>query len=113
MTDLEIYQLYRDQFRAIDANLDKLANACTTFAQSQQLSDEWNQANVNYVNARNKIFAEDLATVQTLATDLKTAQDNITTSIQELKEIAATLDTISNGIRIASNLLALATPRPA
>jgi predicted nucleic acid-binding Zn-ribbon protein len=108
MTSLEIYQLFRDQFRAIDTNLDKLARACTTHDQTVQLNQDWTDAQTNYINARNRIFKED-DKVTSLAQQIKGLQKTIDTDLTDLKDIAATLDEISDVVHLGTTLLSLAT----
>lgn len=107
MTDLEIYRLLRKQFRAIDDNVDALARACTTFAQSKQLVDEWSQAQKNYIEARNRVFDSGSQKVQTLFDQLGEAQAEIETSLSNLKKIEKVLDKIGDAVRIGTSLVAL------
>ena len=107
MTDLQIYRALRDQFRSIDGNLDELAKRCETFAQSQQLSDEWAQAQRNYIEARNRVFDANGAKVKALYAELGAAQKEIDKSLADLKKIATLLDKIGDAVRIGTSLVAL------
>jgi hypothetical protein len=108
MTNLEIYQLLRDQFRTSDDNLDQLAAACTTHDQTVQLNAEWTQAEANYVAARNKIFAEDDPGVDSIGKQLQTAQDSIEADLASLQNVAETLDKISDAVHLGTTLLSMA-----
>ena len=107
MTDLEIYRLMRRQFRAIDENVDELARNCTNFAQAKQLSDEWTQAQKNYVEARNKVFNASSAKVKALYEQLGEAQDDLEKNLENLKRLDRILDKIGDAVRLATTLVAL------
>ena len=107
VNDLEIYRAVRKQFQTIDAKLDALAAACRTFAQSQQLSDEYAQAQKNYVGARNRLFDTNAKRVSELYEELGAAQSAIEESLASLKQVDKVLDTIGDAVRIATSLVGL------
>lgn len=107
MTDLQIYRALRNQFRAIDGNVDALAKRCETFAQSKQLVDEWLQAQRNYVEARNRVFDKNSKKVKELYEQLGEAQDDIDAALKSLKRIATVLDKIGDAVRIGTSLVSL------
>lgn len=105
MTDLQIYRALRKQFRTIDDHADELARRCETFAEAKQLSDDWAQAQRNYLNARNRIFDTNAARVRELYAQLGVAQKEIDASLQKLKKVAGVLDRIRDAVRIATSLV--------
>ena len=107
ISDLQIYRALRNQFRAIDDHLDELAKRCETFAQSQQLSDEWAQAQRNYIQARNRLFDGNAANVKALYDQLAAAQKEVDKSLGDLKKIATVLDRIGDAVRIGTSLVGL------
>jgi uncharacterized protein (DUF885 family) len=107
VTELEIYRLMRRQFRAIDENVDELARNCTNFAQAKQLSDEWTQAQKNYVEARNKVFNTSSAKVKALYEQLGEAQEDVEKNLENLKRVDRVLDKIGDAVRLATTLVAL------
>jgi DNA repair exonuclease SbcCD ATPase subunit len=107
MSDLQIYRALREQFRSIDGNADALAKKCETFAQAKQLSDEWAQAQRNYVEARNRIFDSNAAKVKELYEQLGEAQKKIDGSLKDLKKVGSILDKIGDAVRIGTSLVAL------
>src|SRR5688500_7003715 len=107
MTDTQIYRALRAQFRAIDENVDELARRCETFAQSNQLVDEWLQAQQNYLEARNRIFDTSSKRVAELYDELGVAQTEIERALSSLKRIANVLDKIGDAVRIGTSLVAM------
>ena len=107
MTDLQIYRALRQQFRAIDENVDSLAKRCETFAQSKQLVEEWMQAQRNYIAARNRIFDKESKRVKELYEELGEAQKDIDAALASLKRIATVLDKIGDAVRIGTSLVSL------
>lgn len=107
MTNLEIYRLYRRLFRTIDDNLDDLAKACQTHDQTVQLSEEWTQAEANYIAARKKVFKEDDPTVESLSGQLGSVTKAIDADLKSLKNIATTLDRITDAVHLGTALLSL------
>jgi type I site-specific restriction endonuclease len=110
MTDLEIYQTLRDQFRLIDNNLDKLAAKCTTFQQAQQLSNDWNDANVNMLKARNRLFSQNANQIKGIFDKLTETQKSLSESIDSLENISSVLDKISDVVRLATSIVGLGVP---
>lgn len=110
MNESDIYAALKAVYDAIDNDLDRLAAACQDFSQQQQLSTSWTQAQINYVEARNRLFDLNNQEVQSLTTQLKDAQKGLKDSIAELKSIVTTLSKISEAVSIGSSLVGLASP---
>lgn len=105
MTDAQIAELMEAQYLSIFEKRDELAAACQTFAQLNQFLKNLNQANINALQARQRIFAVHEPRVEELFEELRTAQGHIEDSLADLKNIAGTLDRISDGVQIALQLL--------
>ncbi|MBI2820735.1 MAG: hypothetical protein HYX74_00795 [Acidobacteria bacterium] len=103
MNDAEIYQLFSEQFRTIDDHLDDLVSRAENFVQATQIIDAWKQANLNYLTARNKVFAGHANQLRTLVDEFRDAQQSVKQSLADLKGGATTIQqaisVISSAIR--------------
>lgn len=108
MNDQDIYLLFSEQFRLIDDNLDDLVRVSTTFAQANRIIEDWKQANLNYLRARNKLFSAHEAKIKDLVEDFGESQKAIEKALADLKDDATTIDkiakVISIGVGIGKNL---------
>jgi len=118
MTDLEVFQLYKEQYEAIDGKRQELADAIRqqvpadqVSARLKQLALGWDQAHLNYILAGNKIFDQNNEEIQRLSGALKEAQGRIRESLEDLRKVAKTLDQITSVVAIATSLLGLASPK--
>lgn len=98
MTDQEVYLLYSEQFRAIDDDLDFLVAKAENFLQANRIILSWQQANLNYLRARNLIFSSHLAQIEGLITDFRKAQESIKAALADLKHDAAQIGFVSTVI---------------
>ncbi|MCW3098506.1 MAG: hypothetical protein JWL77_4124 [Chthonomonadaceae bacterium] len=105
MTDTEIAELMETQYLSIFENRDELAAACQTFAQLNQFIKNLNQANLNALQSRQRIFAVNEERVRELFGELTVAQQHIEASLANLHNIAGVLNSISSGVQIALQLL--------
>ena len=108
-TNLEMWQLYSEQFRAIDDDLDDLVRRAENFAQADQIIKSWELANLNYVRARNIIFSDHLGAIRDLVREFQEAQASIEQALDDLQHDAATIalagNLISTGVKKGKELL--------
>jgi len=105
MTDVEIADLMEAQYQSIFQNREALATACQSFAQQNQFLKYLNMANLNALQARQRIFAVNDPQVKLLFDELTTAQADIEASLANLHNIADVLNSISSGVQVALQLL--------
>ena len=108
MTDTEIAALMEAQYLSIFEKRDELAAACQTFAQLNQFLKYLNQANLNALQARQRILAVNNQSVRDLFNELQAAQSQIEQSLAGLENISAVLNNISRGVQLGLQLLAVA-----
>ena len=101
MTDQDIYLLFSDQFRTLDDNLDDLCKRSENYSQTTQIIDAWKQANLNYLQARNKAFSGNLSQIDDLINDFAQAQAEIKKSLQQLQQGVSAIGQVSNLITSA------------
>ena len=109
MTDQDAYLAFSDQYRMIDDQLDSLVAAATSYAQAQAITQSWEQANLNYIQSRNKLFADDSASLQGLYEQLVKSTENIKQALTNLGKPAGDIGkitaAITTGVNIAKNFV--------
>ena len=108
MTDNDIYLLYSEQFRTIDDRLDDLVKQTVNFTQTNQITLAWKQANLNYIQARNKLFANRGGDVEASIQAFARGQESIKALLEDLAKGSATIDkvagVIADGVAIGTKL---------
>lgn len=109
MTDQDAYLAFSDQYREIDDHLDNLVAAAQSYIQAQAIEQSWQQANLNYLQARNKIFADGSATTEALYKDLVKSNSDIKAALATLGgpagDIGKVTAAITTGVSAGSTFL--------
>ena len=112
MTDDDVYLIYSEQFRTIDDRLDDLVKQAVNFTQTNQITTAWKQANLNYLQARNKLFANRGSDIDASVQAFAKGQEAIKALLEDLANGSATIDkvagVISDGVAIGTKLEQLA-----
>ena len=109
MTDQDAYLAFSEQYRTIDDQLDGLISAAKSYAQAQAITQSWEQANLNYIQARNKIFADGTAAMQGLYDQFVKSTENIKQTLTNLGKPAGDIGKITaaltTGVSIGKTFL--------
>ena len=98
MTDNDVYLIYSEQFRTIDDRLDDLVKQAVNFTQSNQITAAWKQANLNYLQARNKLFANRGGDIEASIQAFARGQEAIMALLEDLAKGSATIDRVAGVI---------------
>jgi hypothetical protein len=98
MTDNDVYLIYSEQFRTIDDRLDDLVKQAVNFTQSNQITAAWKQANLNYLQARNKLFANRGGDIEASIQAFARGQEAIRALLEDLAKGSATIDRVAGVI---------------
>jgi len=108
MTDNDVYLIYSEQFRTIDDRLDDLVKQAVSFAQSNQITSAWKPANLNYLQARNKLFANRGGDIEASIQAFARGQEAIIALLEDLAKGSVTIDkvagVIAEGVAIGTKL---------
>ena len=89
-------------------NLDDLLDLCPSDAQKRDLKSMYQQATVDYYDARNKAFGDDDANITEAVNQLKTVQDSLQQMTLELANAVSIINGITTAVRIGTELAAMA-----
>jgi hypothetical protein len=95
-------------FQEIDANFDALYSACQTMEQRERLRALFSSARDAYWKAVSAVLVDNNPVVAAIRTDLKRVNDRLTKDLASLKNISATLNLITEAVRLAGSLTTLA-----
>jgi flagellar hook-basal body complex protein FliE len=89
-------------------NLDDLLDLCPSDAEKRDLKGTYQQATVDYYDARNKAFADDDASIADTVSQLRTVQDSLEKMSIELANAVSIINNITTAVRIGTELAAMA-----
>jgi hypothetical protein len=90
----------------LQSQIDMLSQACQTQEQRDSLSAEYVKARQNYWACINKAFHDDDPQVVSLTSQIDAANQELSTSVQQMGDITKTLTDITNVVTIGAQLAA-------
>ena len=118
MTDLDLFNLCKAQYEAIDGKRQEMADAIRRDVPADQVSHKlmqlalaWDQAHLNYMTAGNTILDANNQAIKDLAAEAQSAQESIEQSLADLQKVAAILDQITSAVGLVTSLVGMGTPK--
>ena len=95
--------LQKNYFDLTD-NLDDYLDRCSTQSQKDQMKAAYQQARLDFYNARNKAFAANDPDIQKAVTALKAAQDTLQKMTDELADITKVITAVTTAVKLGTEL---------
>jgi DNA repair ATPase RecN len=101
-------QSLEEQYSFLTENQGALIDACKTQAEKDAINLQYQTARLNYQKNINKAFHDGDPGVVKVVADMKTAEKNLETAVEQLNDIAKVIDAITEAVKVGTKLAGLA-----